>query len=87
VHQLQRDGIKPRYYAVALSPDGKRVAAIGIGGAATYVWDATTGALLAELVQDTSEDPSLGFSSDGCWLATSGGDDMRVFDARTWTHA
>ena len=86
VHQLQRDGIKPRYFVVALSPDGKLVAAIGLGGAATYVWHAATGALVAELPQDASDGPSLAFSSDGSWLATSG-ENVRVFNTRTWTQA
>lgn len=83
VHQLQRDGMKPRYYVVAMSPDDTLVAAIGLGGTATYVWNAASGALVAELRQDASDGPSLAFSPDGHWLATTGGN-ARVFDTKTW---
>jgi WD40 repeat protein len=76
-----------RYYVVALSPDGKVVAAIDIAGAVAHVWDAGTGALLAELRNDASAFPSLAFSADGRWLAASGGDDVRVFDVQTWAQA
>jgi WD40 repeat protein len=43
--------------------------------------------LLAELADDGSWNPALAFSADGRWLATSGGDDVRVVDTRTWTQA
>ena len=56
-------------------------------GAVAHVWDAATGAPLAELRNDASEFPGLAFSADGRWLATSGGNDVRVFDAQTWTQA
>jgi len=84
VRELQRGSTKPRYYVVAVSPDDKLVAAIGLEGAAVHVWDTGTGALLAELRQDASVLPSLTFSSDGHWLATSSDNDVRVFDTRTW---
>jgi len=87
VRELRRDGTKSRYYAVAISPDGKLVAAIELAGVVAHVWDASTGAPLAELRNDASGFPSLAFSSDGQWLATNGGDDVRVFDTRTWAHA
>jgi serine/threonine protein kinase len=62
VRQLQRAGIKPRYAVVARSPDDKLVAAIGIGGTATYVWSAASGVLVAELRRDPSDGPSIAFS-------------------------
>ncbi|MGH9886943.1 MAG: hypothetical protein ACREBE_15555, partial [bacterium] len=83
VRQLQRAGIKPRFFVVARSPDDQLVAAIGLGGAATYVWNAASGALVAELAQDASEGPSIAFSADGRWLAT-GGSNARVFNTATW---
>jgi WD40 repeat protein len=49
-----------------------------------HVWDAASGAALAELGNDASEFPSIAFSADARWLATSGGNDTRVFDTRTW---
>jgi len=84
VRELKHDGKKLRYGIIAASPDGQLVAAIDTEGEVTRVWDAGTGAPLAELRNAPSDSPSLAFSSDGCWLATSGGDDVRVFDARTW---
>jgi WD40 repeat protein len=68
-----------------MSPDGKLVAAIDAAGSAAHVWDAVTGAPLTQLRNDASGFPSIAFSADGHWLATSGGDDVRVFDVWTWT--
>jgi WD40 repeat protein/serine/threonine protein kinase len=81
----RRDGKPSRYVVVALSPDGGLVAAIDLLGEVAHAWDAGTGAPLAELRNDASRFASLAFSADGRWLATSGGNDVRVFDARTWT--
>jgi WD40 repeat protein len=36
------------------------------------------------LANDASEFPGIAFSDDGHWLATSGGNDVRVFDSSTW---
>jgi WD40 repeat protein/serine/threonine protein kinase len=87
VRELRHGGPPRRYYATALSPDGRLVAAIDITGAVVHVWDAGSGAPLAELPNDASGVPALAFSADGRWLASSGGDDVRVFDARAWTQA
>ena len=84
VHELRCAGMTPRYYAVAFSPDDRLVAAIGVAGVAVPVWDAGTGVLLAMLRQDPSDLPSLAFSADGHWLATTSENDARVFDTRTW---
>ncbi|HEX3482910.1 MAG TPA: protein kinase [Kofleriaceae bacterium] len=83
----QATGSPPRYFAVGVSPDGLVVAAIDSQGKVAHAWDAHTGALLAEIPNDGSWNPALAFSADGRWLATSGGDDVRVFDTRTWTQA
>jgi WD40 repeat protein/serine/threonine protein kinase len=83
VQQLHRDGVKPRFFAIAWSPDDKLVAAIGLGDAAAYVWNAANGALVAEPPQDASAGPSLAFSRDGRWLATAGSS-ARVFNIATW---
>jgi hypothetical protein len=75
--QKRRDGKPPDYFVVALSPDGKLVAAIDAAGEVAHVWDVGTSAALAELRNDGSGFPALAFSADGRWLATSGGDDVR----------
>jgi len=83
--QKRNDRKLSGYYIVALSLDGRLVAAIDVTGSVALVWDAATGAQLAELLNDASGFPGLAFSADGHWLATSGGDDVRVFDTGTWT--
>jgi WD40 repeat protein/serine/threonine protein kinase len=82
VRELKYDGKRLRYGAVAA--DGNRVAAIDLDGAVVHVWSAATGVPLAELRTDASGFFSLAFSADGRWLATSGGNDVNVFDTRTW---
>jgi WD40 repeat protein/serine/threonine protein kinase len=74
-----------RYYAVAMS--SHLVAAIDLMGRVAHVWDADTGMQIGELDNDESELASLAFSTDGHWLVTSGGDDVRVFDTSTWKQA
>jgi WD40 repeat protein len=74
----------PRYYRVAVSPDSRLVAAVDTLGRIAVVWDAATGAVLAELANDGSERPSIAFSADGRWLATGGGNDVRVFGTESW---
>ena len=83
VRELRRGSARPRYYAVAVSSDGKVVAAIDTKGESADVWDAVTGAFIAEIRNDASEFPALAFSVDGRWLATTGGNDVRVFDVRS----
>jgi WD40 repeat protein len=78
-------GRKWRYYAVAMS--SHFVAAIDITGKAVHVWDAQTGAQIAELDNDAAEMALLAFSADGHWLASSGRDEVRVFDTSTWRRA
>ena len=83
VRELRRTGTAPRYYAVAMSPDGRFVAAIDTRGAVAHVWDAASGEPIAEINNDASEFPAIALSADGRWLATTGGDDVRVFDMQT----
>jgi WD40 repeat protein/serine/threonine protein kinase len=87
LRELTHAGKPPRYYAVAISPDDRLIAAIDMAGAVADAWDAVSGTLLAELRNDASGFPSIAFSSTGRWLATSGGNDVRVFDTGTWSQA
>jgi WD40 repeat protein len=67
---------------VAVSPDGRLVAAIDASGGLTRVWDIGRAAPVAELRTRTAGAPLLAFG-DG-WLAATGGEEARVFDARGW---
>jgi len=82
VRELRRDDASLPYFRVAMSPDAKLVAAIDTRGDISNVWDATTGEVIAEIRNSASEFPVIAFSADGRWLATTGGDDIRVFDAQ-----
>jgi len=84
VRELRHGSTKPRYYAIALSPDNKVIAAIEKEGSVAHVWDAVTGAPLAEIGNEARGLSSIAFSSDGHWLATTGGNNVRVFDTKTW---
>jgi hypothetical protein len=48
LRELTYDGKPTRYYLVAISPDGKLAAAIDTMGMVAHVWDARTGARVAE---------------------------------------
>jgi len=82
--QRRTDGKPEDYYIAAVSPDGRSISAIDAAGSLTHVWDLATGALLAELPSQSMEYPGVAYSSDGLWLATSGGDDVRIFNTSTW---
>jgi eukaryotic-like serine/threonine-protein kinase len=72
------------YSMAAISPDGSWIAAIDWAGSRVRVWDAASGTLRAELPGHAAEFPQVAFSAGG-WLAMTGGDDVRVFDVRTWS--
>jgi hypothetical protein len=80
-------------FAVAISPDGRFVAAGGwdayheVGGtAAVSIFDATTGALIARIGAFEEVIAHLTFSPDGRWLAATlgGAAGLRVIDGATW---
>jgi WD40 repeat protein len=88
VHELTAGGLdrpnQSNYLQTAVSPDGTLIAAVELTGGVARVWESTSGALIAELPKPGGEFGSLAFSSDSRWLGTSGGDNVLVFDTRTW---
>jgi WD40 repeat protein/serine/threonine protein kinase len=82
VRELKAGDTPLNYMRVAVSPE--LIAAIDMTGATVHVWDAETGLLRAELSTDGPEMALLAFSADGRWIATSGRDEVRVFDTSTW---
>jgi WD40 repeat protein len=73
-----------KYYEADVSPDGTLVAAFDVNGEITDVWDLSRDTVVAELRNDGSAFPSIAFTADGRWLATGGGNDVRVFETGTW---
>jgi WD40 repeat protein len=70
-------------YAMAYSPDSKKIASASEGGAAK-VWDAETGKELLTLQGDTKLLLSVAFSPDGGRLATGGNDGLvKLWDSTT----
>ena len=78
---LEGDG--GRVYAIAYSPDGKRLASGGSDNA-IRIWDLKTGETLQTLEGHTDLVYSVAFSPDGTQLASGGKDGtMRVWNAET----
>jgi serine/threonine protein kinase/WD40 repeat protein len=82
IRELRSPQRKLRYFIVAVSSDDRFVAAIDVNGALTDVWNMASGALVAEVPNDGSEFPAIGFSADGRWLAVTGGNDVQLLDMR-----
>ena len=72
------------YFRGAISRDGALVAAIDAAGATVRIWNAQSGALVVELHFHAAGFPNLAFDADR-WFVATGGDELRVYDQRTWT--
>jgi WD40 repeat protein/predicted Ser/Thr protein kinase len=73
----------PGIFALAFSPDGRRLAAGG-DSRVVYIWDAATGRQVAQCQGHTSKILSLTFRGDGSRLLTASHDGtVRQWDART----
>jgi WD40 repeat protein len=84
VRPMQKPTFQPKV-ALAFSPDGKRLAGVGLGrGSELRVWDAATGQELFSAREATSMLRGVAFSPDGKRLAAWGGGGLiRLWDAGT----
>jgi WD40 repeat protein len=80
----EKSGEQAEYFRGAISLDGTLVAAIQVTGATARVWNSESGTLVAELHLHAADSPNLAFDASG-WLAVADGDEVRVYDYRTWT--
>jgi WD40 repeat protein len=70
-------------FALAFSPDNRRLALSGIA-AHTHIWDLANSRSLADISPPFGGSASLSFSGDGRWVATADNDGyVRVYDANT----
>jgi WD40 repeat protein len=90
------EGNDGKVYAVALSPNGKWVAAggwdaryvgVGRGTNSVYIFDAVTGRLIKRLGRLDNVITHLAFSPDGGRLAATlfGGEGLRLWETERWT--
>src|SRR5262249_38600581 len=82
-----RFGDHPGINSVALSPDGRWVAAGSQLGSEIKVWDRDTGRLVVELPDSTAEavNACVAFSPDGRWLVTGTQGAYRFWQTGSWT--
>jgi WD40 repeat protein len=79
--KMEHEFVVPDVFAMAFSPDNRRLA---LSGMVTQAWDVKTSRMLADISPPFGGSTSLSFSGDGNWVATADGDGhVRVFDAAT----
>ena len=76
-HLQYLEGHTGGVHAIAVAPDGRRIASGGSDGTAR-LWDASAGTEVLMLEAHEKFVRGLSFSPDGEWLATSGRDDQTV---------
>lgn len=85
VREMRGGDARPRY--AKLAAHGDLIAAIDFSGSNVYVWNATTGAVLAEIhSKGESVFLSLAFNAAGSWLATNAGEEAHLINTTTWKH-
>ena len=82
-------GSKWPFYDMAVSPDGKILAATDKGDATIHVFDSDNLNLICSPLQGGTPLDRLCFSHDGRHLVASDaqGDAVRIFDTKTWAHS
>lgn len=79
--KTEHEFVSPDVFAMAFSPDNRRLA---LSGMVTQIWDVENSRVLAEISPPFGGSASLSFSGDSSGLATADNDGhVRVFDAAT----
>ena len=77
--KMEHEFVVPDVFALAISPDNRRLA---LSGRVTQAWDVENSRMLADISPPFGGSTSLSFSGDGSWVATADGDGhVRVLDA------
>ena len=83
-HDLPEGG-RASYAKLAITNDGRLIAAMAASAAVVHVWDASTGAFVREVpIGRAGKRSALTFSADGRWLAANSGNEPHVIDTLTW---
>ena len=76
--KMENEFVVPDVFAMAFSPDNRRLA---LSGMVTQAWDVENSRMLADISPPFGGSTSLSFSGDSSWVATADGDGhVRVFD-------
>jgi WD40 repeat protein len=77
--KMEHEFVVPDAFALAFSPDNRRLALTGM---VTQAWDVESSKMLADISPPFGGSSALSFSQDGRWIVTADGDAIaRVYDA------